>query len=378
LLLKHAGAARFAYNWGLSRRIMESETLGESLNAIALHGELIRLKRTTLPWMYEVSKCAPQEALRDLDKAFGNFHEGRSRFPRFRCRKRGMGGFRLIGSIKVHQDCVQLPRLGNVRLKEKGYLPTNGVHILSVTVSEKAGRWFVSLRVRQEIQVLANDGPVVGVDLGVSHLATVSDGEFIENPRALQRYSRKLRRLQRKLSRKRRDSGNWTKARQLLAKCHHRVACIRSDAVHKATTRLARTKSVIVTEDLATENLIQNHRLPRSLADASFGVFERMLQYKTRWYGSVVVKADRFFPSTKRCSTCSTVKADVLLSQRILRCDACGVEVNRDPNAALNLEHVAASWAETVNACERREVHATGQVLANEAGTERSTRMTAS
>jgi putative transposase len=271
-----------------------------------------------------------------------------------------------------------LPRLGNVRLKEKGYLPTNGVHILSVTVSEKAGRWFVSLRVRQEIQVLANDGPVVGVDLGVSHLATVSDGEFIENPRALQRYSRKLRRLQRKLSRKRRDSGNWTKARQLLAKCHHRVACIRSDAVHKATTRLARTKSVIVTEDLATENLIQNHRLPRSLADASFGVFERMLQYKTRWYGSVVVKADRFFPSTKRCSTCSTVKADVLLSQRILRCDACGVEVNRDPNAALNLEHVAASWSETVNACERREVHATGQVLANEAGTERSTRMTAS
>jgi putative transposase len=178
-LLKHAGAARFAYNWGLTRKMEEYQKTGKSPNAIELHRQLNALKRTEFPWMYQVSKCAPQEALRDLERAFKNFFEGQAGYPQFQSRKHGTNSFRLTGSIKVFQDSIQLPRIGRFRLKEKGYLPTEGVHILSVTVSEKAGRWFVSLLVEEEIQVPANSSPVVGVDVGVSKLATLSDGTII-------------------------------------------------------------------------------------------------------------------------------------------------------------------------------------------------------
>jgi putative transposase len=370
LLLRHAGAARFAYNWGLTRRIKEYAATGTPLNAISLHRELNRLKKTVFLWMYEVSKCAPQEALRDLDKAFQNFFEGRSRFPRFRSRKRGAGGFRLTGTIKVARDRIQLPRIGIMKLKEKAYLPTSGVHILSATVSEQAGHWFVSLQVEEEIQVPANCGPAAGVDLGLPRLATVSDGTTIDNPKALKRYGRKLRRLQRSLTRKKKDSNNREKSRIRLASCHYRVSCIRRDALHKATTMLAKTKSVIGVEDLAVANMMANHRLASAVADASLGEFMRMLEYKTEWYGSSLVRAGRFYPSTKTCSRCGAVKAHMSLSERVFRCDACGLVMDRDLNSALNLEQVAASWAETVNACKRREVHAIGQVPANEAGTE--------
>jgi putative transposase len=276
----------------------------------------------------------------------------------------------LRGTIKAHRDRVQLPRLGIVKLKEKGYLPIRGVHILAATISERADHWFVSLQVEEEVQVPVNRGPVAGVDVGVLHLATVSDGTLVESPRALRRYAKKLRRLQRSLSRKQKGSRNRGKARLRLASCHYRVSCVRRDALHKATTMLAKTKSIIAIEDLAVRNMLANHRLAGSLADASLGAFHRMLCYKAQWYGSVIVKADPFFPSTKRCSTCGIVKAKVALSERTFRCDGCSAEKDRDLNAALNLEQVAASWAETQNACQRREVHGESQVLAEEAGTD--------
>jgi putative transposase len=262
-----------------------------------------------------------------------------------------------------------LPRLGLIKLKEKEYLPRTSSHILAANVSEHAGHWFVSIQVEEEAQVPMNQGPAVGVDVGVLRLATISDGTCIENPKALNRYGKKLRRLQRNLSRKRRGSRNREKTKKQLARCHYRICCIRRDTLHKATTMLARTKSVIVLEDLAVKELMKNHRLARSLADASWGAFHRMLGYKAQWHGGTIVKADRFFPSTRRCSTCGHVKAKVTLSQRTFRCDMCGAQMDRDLNAALNLEQVAASWAETQNACQRREVHGQSQVLTNEAGT---------
>jgi len=375
-MLKHAGAARFAYNWGLQRKqeVRELNMLPiphiKTPTAMDLHRELNRLKHTKYSWMYEVSKCAPQEALRDLDRAFKNFFEGRAGYPKFKSRKRGIGSFRLTGSIRVFQDSIQLPRIGRVRLKEKGYLPTEGAHILSATVSEKGGRWFVSLQVEEEIEVPVNTGPAVGVDVGVSKLATVSDGTTIDNPKALARFERKLRRLQRSLSRKKRGSRNWKKARMRLERCHFRACCIRRDAQHKATTMLARTKSVIAVEGLNVAGLMKNHHIAKQLADAGIGEFLRQLEYKAKWYGSKVVEADPFFPSTKRCSSCGAVKGEMSLSERRYRCEVCGYEADRDLNAARNLASVAASWAETLNACESGEVHAGRQVLHDEAGTE--------
>jgi len=379
VLLKHAGTARFAYNWGLARRKEEYERTGKSSNAIALHRQLNALKRTDFPWMYEVSKCAPQEALRDLDRAFKNFFEGRAKYPKFRSRRLGIGSFRLTGSIRVFHDSIQLPRIGRVRLKERGYLPTEGVHILSATVSEKAGRWFVSVQVEKDIKVPVNAGAVVGVDVGISKLATVSDGTVIENPKALARFERKRKRLQRSLSRKVNNSGNFERARRKLARCEFRIASIRRDAQHKATTMLARTKSVIAVESLNTNGLLKNHHLAKHLADAGLGEFLRQLEYKTKWYGGAVVEANPFFPSTKRCSSCGAVKDEMPLSERTYRCESCGFEADRDLNAARNLASVATSWAETLNACESGEVHAArlprgsphGQVLHEEAGTER-------
>jgi putative transposase len=345
MLHKHAGTARFAYNWGLRWKlsVMEYNQLPHpriSLpSAMDLHRELNKLKRARFPWMYESSKCAPQEALRDLDAAFKNFFAGRARFPRFKNRKRAAKSFTLAGAIAVRRDEVRLPRIGWVRLKERGYIPSK-VHINSATVSERAGRWFVSVNVVEDLE----DGPVpvqgqvAGVDRGIENLLVVSDGTSVENPRALRQYSRKLKRIQRALSRKLKGSANRRKAVEALRRVHYRIANTRRDAINKATTVLARTKSVIVVEDLMVRNMMANHSLAGSIADAAMAEVVRQLSYKSAWYGSRLVTADRWYPSTKRCSVCGRVKGRMDLSERTYHCDVCGLTMDRDVNAARNLE----------------------------------------
>jgi putative transposase len=203
---KHAGAARWAYNWGLARKQEAYRAIGKSPSAVDLHRELNTLKQTDVPWLYEVSKCAPQEALRNLDTAFAHFFRriqlkkqgklrGKLGYPQRKTRKRGLGGFRLTGSIVVFPHAIQLPRLGRLRLKERNYLPTNGVRVLSASVSEQARHWYVSVRVEQEHIAPANSGPVVGVDLGIKALATLSDGAVEPNPRHLKQRLRKITRF---------------------------------------------------------------------------------------------------------------------------------------------------------------------------------------
>jgi putative transposase len=348
--VRHAGAARFAYNWGLARKQEAFSNGQKSPTAIDLHRELNLLKRTELSWMYEVSKCAPQEALRDLDKAFANFFRrvkekkaGKSvklGFPRFKSKKHGLGGFRLTGAIHVFEKAVQLPRLGLLRLKERGYLPVNCVHILSATVSEKAGRWFVSLQVEMEgPDPVVNGRPVAGVDLGINRMAQVSDGTYFENPRALKRSLTKLKRLQRVVSRRQKGSANRQKAVRQLARAHFRVANLRKDALHQATTFLARTKSAIVLEHLNVSGMMKNHHLAQAIADVGLYEFRRQMEYKGQWYGCEVLLADRFFPSTKRCSQCGHEKS-ISLAERVYSCESCGQVMDRDLNAAINLEQL--------------------------------------
>ena len=347
---RHAGAARFAYNWGLVRK-QEAFARGEKTpSAIDLHRELNALKKSEFSWMYAVSKCAPQEALRDLDKAFAHFFRrvkekraGRHvivGFPRFKSRKKGLGSFRLTGVIHVFDKAIQLPRLGLLRLKERGYLPTSGVHILSATVSEKAGRWFISLQVEMEIpDPLPAQKPVAGVDLGINRMAQVSDGSYIENPRALKQALAKLKRLQRVVSRRQKGNANRRKAVRQLARAHYRVSNIRKDALHQATTWLAKTKSAIVLEDLNVKGMMKNHHLAQAIADVGLYEFRRQLQYKGSWYGCDVLLADRFFPSTKPCSQCGHER-EISLAERVYRCEMCGLVLERDLNAAINLEQL--------------------------------------
>jgi transposase len=296
---KHAGAARYAYNWGLRRKIDAYQATGKSPTAMDLHRELNRLKRTELAWMYEVSKCAPQEALRNLDRAFAHFFrrvrlkqqgklKGKVGFPRFKSRRAGLGSFRLTGSIHVFEDSIQLPRLGRLRLKERGYLPTRGVRILSATVSERAGRWFVSVQVEEEVpEPTPARGEPIGVDLGVRTLAMRSDGVLYENPKVLEGAQQKLRRLQRKLARQEKGSRNREKTRRQIARLHYRIASIRRDTLHKATSGIvARAKPdterpcAVVLEDLNVSGMLHNQHLARAIADVEMYEFGRQVRYK--------------------------------------------------------------------------------------------------
>lgn len=355
-LLQHAGAARFAYNWGLEHRISlfkSNEGKDRFTDAMKQHKILNSLKKTEFPWMYDVSKCAPQEALRDLDRAFKHFYRGlRSKrkigFPKFK-KKGRHDSFRLTGTIKFIGRTIQLPRLGRIRLKEKRELYYSG-RILSATVSRNADRWFVSVCVEEEItDPESNNLPAVGVDVGILTLATLSDGTTFEKPKAHKRRERKLKRLHKSLSRKRNGSKNREKAKRKLSKEYHRIYCLRHDTLHKLTTFLAKSHGRIVIEDLNVEGMKQNRRLSKAISDVGFGEFRRQLEYKCLWYGSELIIAPRFFPSSKLCSNCGHKMDELKLSTREYVCEQCGIRIDRDLNAALNL--VAVSCTETLNAC---------------------------
>ncbi|GHO88496.1 RNA-guided endonuclease InsQ/TnpB family protein [Dictyobacter formicarum] len=357
--LKHAGAARWAYNWGLKRYQEEYQAGRKTPNAISLHKELNALKQTELPWMYEVSKCAPQEALRNLEKAFKTFfgkaklkvqgtYRGKLGYPRFKSKKKGIGSFRLTGAIHVFEDCIQLPRLGKLRLHEHGYIPTTA-KVLSATVSEQAGRWFVSVQVEEYVPApIQATGPVIGVDLGIKALATASNGMVIANPKALRSNLKKLRRASRQHSRKHKGGKNRAKATRKLARLHAHIASIRKDALHKATSQLVmKTKSpaarpaIIVLEDLNVSGMLKNGRLSRAIADVGFAEFRRQVEYKAQQMGIMVKFVSRWEPSSKTCSSCKDVREELDLSERVFVCHSCGLVIDRDLNAAYNLADLA-------------------------------------
>ena len=366
-LLQHAGNARWAYNFGLRKHREAYEQWVEAgkpkkwkgwPNAISLHRDLNALKKVRvedggIPWMYEASKAAPQEALRDLDRAFKNFLTGRARYPRFKSRSRGIGGFRLTGTIRVDNRTIQLPVIGRVKLQpgERGYLPW-GKHA-QVSVTEQAGRWFVSVVGPEVVEAEPNNGSSVGLDLGVARLATLSDGTVIENPKALASGQRKIKRLQQEVSRKKKGSANRGKARRRLAKAHARVRNVRRDALHKATATLTKSHGKVVVEDLKVRNMTRSGRgkrgLNRVVLDAAFGEFRRMLEYKGKLYGCSVEAVPAHYTS-QRCSACGHVEKGNRRTQSDFLCLSCGHEANADLNAAINIL-AAASSTEAENAC---------------------------
>jgi putative transposase len=370
---RHAGAARFAYNWALRRKQEAYQATKRSPSAVELHRELNALKQTELPWLYQVSKCAPQEALRNLDHAFAHFFrrcrlkqegkwQGKRGYPHPKTKKHGLGSFRLTGSIAVFPDAIQLPRLGRLRLKEHGYLPVTGTPnttVVSATVSEQAGHWYVSIQVDETQPVLPNQGPTVGVDLGVTRLATLSDGTQIPNPRHLKRRLKKIKRLHRMVSRRKKGSKNRKKAVRTLGQLYRTVAHQRADTLQQLTTRLTKTKSVSVSEDLNVAGMLKNQQLAQAIADIGFSEFTRQLLYKAAWYGSQIGVADRWYPSSKTCSGCGWVDEDLALSDRVFRCrnpkrPDCALVLDRDLNAALNLAKLAilaGSSSDRRNAC---------------------------
>ncbi len=359
LARKHCGAARFAYNYGLRRKQEAYKAGSKTPYAKDLHREINALKQTEIPWAYEVSKCSFQEALRDLDKAFENFFrkvalkkqgkwKGKCGYPKFKSRKKAIGGARFTGSIRVYPDTIQLPRMGLLRLKEREYLPMN-VKIGSATISEKAGRWYVSICVHEEqSEPPPATGEVLGVDLGIKTLATCSDGSTFANPKALRSRLKALKRASRSHSRKKKGSNNRKKAQRKLAKLHARIGNIRRDALQKATSAIvAKTKPdserprVIVLEDLHVSGMLKNRKLSRAIADVGLYEFRHQIEYKAQFAGSQVLLASRWEPSSKTCSCCGWVKEDLTLANRVFLCEECGNVQDRDYNAARNLAALA-------------------------------------
>jgi putative transposase len=367
-LLQYAGAARWAYNYGLQRKIVSYGEKGKNPSAFALYKDLIILKGKEkeeggFPWLSEISKYVPQEALRSVDQAFDNFfrrcREGAKEkgFPKFKTKKEGVGSFTLRERIHVFTGRIKLPKLGYIRLKEKNYLPIDGredIKILYVTVSEKAGRWYVSLQVEQEIPdplPIKEDPHVVGVDVGVKELATTSDGEVFENPKAYKKAQKRLRFLQKEADRKQKGSKNQKKARKKVAKQHVKIANVRKDNQHKASTAIAKSADVIVIETLNVEGMKKNRCLSKAVSDAGMSEFLRQLKYKAEWAGKQVIKADMWYPSSKMCSSpgCGYINKDLTLKDRFWVCPKCGVKHDREFNASVNLKNLAGS--SPVSAC---------------------------
>lgn len=346
LCLKACGTARFTYNWGLKRYQEEREAGRKTPSSFSLQKEINALKKTSYPWMYEVSKCVTQGALDDLQNAFKKFFDnckkkkpGKKGYPRFKSKKKGIGSFYLTGSIHVHEKHIQLPRLGLLRLKRANYIPTSGIKILSARVSEKAGRWYVSVQVEEEVpEPEVATGKPLGIDLGIKVLATTSDAQVFENPKALRKNLTKLARLGRQHSRKKKGSKNRKEAAHKLARHHAHIANVRNHALHQATCAIAKTKPcTIVLEDLNVKGMMKNRKLSRAVGDVGMYEFKRQMLYKAAKYGSTVNFVSRWFPSSKTCSCCGWVDEDLDLSVRTFICENCGLVIDRDYNSSLNL-----------------------------------------
>ena len=348
------GVARFAYNWALARWRQEYALRREYLcgpkpSELALRRELNALKGSAFPWMREVTKNAPQQAIKDLGAAFESFFGGRAKLPRFKKKGRSNDSFRADNGTDKHHpnavevDCkrVRLPVIGWVRMREA--LRFKG-RIKSATVSRVADRWFVSLGVEVDhVPPVRENQAAGGVDLGVKAMATLSDGSVIEGPKALRTNLRRLRRLSRALSRKAKGSANRRKAQARLARLHARIGNVRRDALHKATTSIVRKFAAVGIEDLNVRGMLRNGRLARAIADIGAFEFRRQLEYKAPMHASRVAVADRWFPSSKTCHVCGCVHDGLTLSDREWTCDGCGAVHDRDHNAALNLRLVAES-----------------------------------
>lgn len=333
LMAKHAGVARHAYNWGLATCFQALATDEKLPTAIDLHKKLVAEVKSVYPWYYEVSKCAPQQALRNLNTAFKNWwiHK-HTKKPRFK-KKGRRDSFYLEGVIKISGNRIKLPRIGWVNVYE--ILPA--ITPKNVTISRHADRWFISFKYELDKPNTPKIRAKIGVDLGINSLATCSDGTVFENRKAYRKNKRKIARLQRNLSRKEKGSKNRQKAQIKLAKQHKKVKQIRIDSIHKLTSWLAKNHSEIVIEDLNVSGMLKNHRLASAIADCGFYEFKRQLEYKTEWYGSELIIADRFYPSSQLCSNCQK-RQKMPLSKRVYECSHCGLKIDRDLNGSLNLQ----------------------------------------
>ena len=364
---QQSGYSKFAYNSGLSDFKSELNS-GNFLSKNRLASRFNQRKKE-VGWTSAQDQRAAKYAIDNLGRAIDNWRTKRAKFPKLKKRGCRQSFTTDEQSVRMEGKRIKLPKIGWVKTYEE--LRFVG-KMVSVTISRTAHRWFASISVEVEEpirrcpvssehidwfasytdigtpeQIERSIYPTLGIDVGISTLATLDDGTKYENPKALKRYERKLKREQRKLSRKTFLSANWYKQKRIVERMHYRIACIRRDAHHQATTDILKCASKIGIETLQVTNLLKNRKLAKALSDAALGGFLEKLKTKAKSLGIPIVQADRFFASSKNCSTCGHKKDDLTLSDRQYHCRNCGASLDRDVNAAINLKHLAAGHAES-------------------------------
>ena len=355
---KAFGCARLAYNWALAKW-QENYKQGIKASVYDLQKEFNAIKKEQYPFVYEVSKCATQQPFRDLDKAFKKYFadlkKGKVSYPKFKKKRDNQGSYYLGGDVASIKDnkYLKVPNLGLVKLRKP--LRFNG-KINNVVISQKADKFFASFsmkitkaeynRTHKKVKAKRTS---IGIDLGISSFVTLSSGLQITAPKPLDKLTRLVVKRQRQLNKKQhpktkgealkgvKKSNNYIKASNKLCKLHTRIANTRLDFIHKLTTHLVTHYDEIALETLQVANMLKNHRLAKSLNDVSLSKFNEILEYKAKYNGVSITRADRFYPSSKTCSHCGAVKSKLNLSQRVYVCDECGYKINRDLNASINL-----------------------------------------
>jgi len=349
LLRRTMGCARLVYNKALAARTEAWYERQERVGYTETSAMLTQWKKQEdLQFLNEVSCVPVQQGLRHLQTAFTNFFAGRAKYPNFKKKHHGGNAEFTKSAFKWRDGQVYLAKCAEpLAIRWSQNIP-EGVEPSTITVKlSPSGRWTVSLLVDVQIEALPESPNQIGLDLGITSLIALSNGEKFANPKTFRAKRRKLRKAQKALSRKKKGSNNRHKARLKVAKVHAEISDARNDFLHKLTTRLVRENQVIAVEDLSVKNMVKNHKLALAISDASWSELVRQLEYKCDWYGRTCIKIDRWFPSSKRCSSCGHVVDKLPLNVREWDCPKCNTHHDRDLNAAKNI--LAAGLA--VNVC---------------------------
>jgi putative transposase len=338
-LAREFGAARWVYNRGLETISRAWRERQERITGVDFSRQLTKLKQAEVPWLKEVSSTVLTQSLHDLDRALGAFYSKRARYPRFKKRREEQAvRYQLDGRLKhpyVAGSHLVLPKLGPLKLIWSRIPP--GRPKMVTLRRDGVGRYFVSMAIDEEILPLPAADRAVGVDAGLSAAVTLDNGTKVAPPRYLGRRLRQLKRRSRDLSRAKRGSRRRAFARRRLARVHARIRDSRREWLHQLSSMLIHENQVVCVEDLNVSGMLRNRHLSRALADGALAELQRQLEYKASFYGRTFVRVGRWFPSSKRCSACGFVRGDLPLSARRWTCPECGVEHDRDVNAAINI-----------------------------------------
>src|SRR5215470_11422327 len=355
-LARTFGCARFVYNQALEFR---SKSWQQEKKSLGYHETALKLtewkKEPEKAFLSEVSSVVLQQSLLNLDTAFTNFFENRAQYPKFKSRRARQSARYATNAFTFRDGRITLAKQSeHLDISWSRPLPDDA-KLVNLTVSrDTSERYFVSILVETDVKPLKKAKAEVGIDVGIKTLATTSEGEKLENPRPLLKREKRLKRLQRRLSRKVKGSNNRKKAKLKVAKLHAKISDARLDALQKFTTKIIRENQAIFVEGLNVAGMTRNHSLAKHIVDAAFGEIFRELKYKAEWNGRTYLPLDRFFPSSKLCSSCGHLLDELPLSVREWDCPTCGVHHDRDINAAINIKLVGQYLQKTTGSDARK------------------------